>query len=286
MRAVKPFALLPKFLLEPKSLTLALSFPLRMNASSLCSCNLFPLRRRFTGLQLIGSAGREAQSAIKGEDCPSVEFLVKSFPIAGAQEALLGFMTCKRKATDAAHSVWKHVIHGGNTVVDATCGNGYDTVALLNLIADGSNRGCVYGMDIQASALENTSSLLRDAFQQSKRELVKLFLLCHSRMEDVVQKEVLPVRLVAFNLGYLPGGDKTIVTKPNTTALALLAASRILGPGGLISMVVYVGHLGGREELQAVLSFISNLPVENWVSFVFETVDRPNGPVLVFIFKR
>lgn len=54
------------------------------------------------------------------------------------------------------------------------------------------------------------------------------------------------IRLVAFNLGYLPGGDKTIITKSETTHLALEAAKRILKAGGLISLVVYVGHPGGR----------------------------------------
>lgn len=53
-------------------------------------------------------------------------------------------------------------------------------------------------------------------------------------------------RLVAFNLGYLPGGDKEIKTRSETTLMALEAAKRILIPGGLISIVVYVGHPGGR----------------------------------------
>lgn len=53
-------------------------------------------------------------------------------------------------------------------------------------------------------------------------------------------------RLIAFNLGYLPGGDKTVITTSKTTLLALEAAERILMPGGLISMVVYIGHPGGR----------------------------------------
>ena len=52
-------------------------------------------------------------------------------------------------------------------------------------------------------------------------------------------------RLVAFNLGYLPGGDKTITTVSETTQLALEATKKILIPGGLISLVVYVGHPGG-----------------------------------------
>lgn len=53
-------------------------------------------------------------------------------------------------------------------------------------------------------------------------------------------------RLVAFNLGYLPGGDKGIITQSATTLLALEAAKELLLPGGVISIVAYVGHPGGR----------------------------------------
>lgn len=53
-------------------------------------------------------------------------------------------------------------------------------------------------------------------------------------------------RLVTFNLGYLPGGDKNLITKVDTTLQALQAASNVLQPGGLISIVAYVGHPGGR----------------------------------------
>lgn len=75
-------------------------------------------------------------------------------------------------------------------------------------------------------------------------ELVKLFHICHSKMEDVIQNTG-NVKVISFNLGYLPGGDKEKVTIPETTLLALQAASRILVQGGVISVVVYVRHAGG-----------------------------------------
>lgn len=170
-------------------------------------------------------------------------------------------------------------------MVDATCGNGHDTLALLKMVADQSGKGCVYGMDIQDYALESTTSLLDKSFNPNERKLVKLFLLCHSRMEDVIPKGTF-VRLVAFNLGYLPGGDKSIITTSNTTLLALQAASRILGSKGLISILVYVGHPGGREELETVLAFASTLPVQTWVCCKFEMLNRPNSPILVLLFKK
>ncbi|KAF6985491.1 hypothetical protein CFC21_003347 [Triticum aestivum] len=153
------------------------------------------------------------------------------------------------------------------------------------MVADESGRGRVYGLDIQESAIDSTSSFLKMAVDSHERELVKLFCICHSRMEDIIPKDS-TVRLVAFNLGYLPGGDKKIITVPETTELALQAASRIVGSGGLISVLVYTGHRGGRDELDIVESFASSLPADTWVSCKFEMINRPVAPVLVLLHKK
>ncbi|KAK8591738.1 hypothetical protein V6N13_031770 [Hibiscus sabdariffa] len=189
--------------------------------------------------------------------------LSNSSPISGLEDELVGYIFGKKKATEVAHLVWRHVLHKGDIVIDATCGNGYDTVAMLKMVADESGRGCVYGMDIQTEALENTSSLLDETATQKEKELVKLFPICHSRMDEVLPENT-AVRLVAFNLGYLPGGDKGIITTSKTTLLALEAAKKMLMSGGLISLVVYVGHPGGREELETVEGFASGLCVDGW----------------------
>ncbi|KAB2048847.1 hypothetical protein ES319_A13G138200v1 [Gossypium barbadense] len=181
--------------------------------------------------------------------------------------------------------VWRHVLHKGDIVIDATCGNGYDTVAMLKMVADESGHGRVYGIDIQTEALENTSSLLDETVTQKEKELVKLFPICHSRMDEVLPENT-AVRLVAFNLGYLPGGDKGIITTSKTTLLALEASKKMLILGGLISLVVYVGHPGGREELETVEAFASGLCVDGWICCKFQMLNRPLAPVLVFIFKR
>ncbi|XP_075644152.1 tRNA (mnm(5)s(2)U34)-methyltransferase, chloroplastic isoform X2 [Castanea sativa] len=163
--------------------------------------------------------------------------------LSGMEEVLGSYVFGKKKATEVAHLVWKHVVQKGDTVIDATCGNGYDTLAMVKMVADESARGCVYAMDIQNGALENASSLLEESLNPNEKGLVKFLPMCHSKMDKVVPEA--SVRLVAFNLGYLPGGDKTIITKPETTLPALEAAKGILMPGGLISLVVYVGHPGG-----------------------------------------
>ncbi|XP_042489470.1 putative rRNA methylase YtqB isoform X3 [Macadamia integrifolia] len=197
----------------------------------------------------------------------------------------MDYISGKKKATEVAHSMWRHIVQKGDTVVDATCGNGHDTLEMVKLVADESGRGCVYGMDIQNIALENTSLLLDALLNPNERKLVKLFHTCHSRMEDIVPNGT-SVRLVAFNLGYLPGGDKALVTLSETTLQALEVASRILAPGGLISIIAYVGHPGGRKEFETVQAFASGLPVDDWVCTKFEMINRQMAPVLVILFRK
>ncbi|KAL5705796.1 hypothetical protein ACHQM5_024047 [Ranunculus cassubicifolius] len=197
---------------------------------------------------------------------------------------LLGYINGANKSSQFAHSVWQKLIQKGDTLIDATCGNGHDTLALTKMVST-QGGGWVYAIDIQKSAIDNTTSLLNSNEEEIPKENVKLFQICHSRMEEIVPKESV-VRVVAFNLGYLPGGDKSIITVPERTLEALKAASRLVESGGVISVLVYVGHSGGREEYETVMGFAAGLPVENWVCSKFEMVNRPLAPVNLFIYKR
>ncbi|KAI3820414.1 hypothetical protein L1987_07961 [Smallanthus sonchifolius] len=206
-------------------------------------------------------------------------------PLSGLECVMMDYMFGKRKATEVAHSIWKHVVQKGDAVVDATCGNGYDTLAMVNMVADESCTGHVYSMDIQETALQNTACVLDKSLDPHKKEMVELFATCHSKMEEVVPKG-LTVRLVAFNLGYLPGGNKTVITKSDTTLMGMKAASRILASGGLISMLVYVGHPGGMEEYEMVEGFASGLAVNEWICCKLQMLNRPLAPILVLLCKR
>ncbi|CAI9784024.1 unnamed protein product [Fraxinus pennsylvanica] len=216
---------------------------------------------------------------------PSSNSIYSNSPFSGLEDVITGYIFGKKKATEVAHSVWKNVIRKGDVLVDATCGNGYDTLAMLRLVADATRKGRVYAMDLQKVALENTYSLLDRSVDSDERELVELYAICHTKMEEIVPSGA-SVRLVAFNLGYLPGGDKKIITQSETTVNALKAAKRILAPGGLISIVVYVGHAGGRDEFEKVQAFASELPVDNWVCCKLQMLNRPLAPVLVLLSKK
>ncbi|XP_051128468.1 uncharacterized protein LOC127249610 isoform X2 [Andrographis paniculata] len=208
-------------------------------------------------------------------------------PFSGLEDVMLGYIFGQRKVTEVAHAVWKKVVRKGDVVIDATCGNGFDTLAMLRLVADeNSCRGHVYAMDVQKEALESTSFLLDRSVSAGERKLVELYAMCHTKMEELVHIGDV-IRLVAFNLGYLPGGDKTLKTLPDTTLLALEAATRVVAPGGsLISVVCYLGHSGGREEFKTVESFAAGLPIDGWTCCKLQTVNRPLAPVLVLLYRK
>lgn len=57
---------------------------------------------------------------------------------------------------------WKSIVKPGDTVVDATCGNGYDTLAMAKLaLCDVHSLGKVIAIDKQSEALISTSTLLQ-----------------------------------------------------------------------------------------------------------------------------
>ncbi|MCL6545959.1 MAG: class I SAM-dependent methyltransferase, partial [Bryobacteraceae bacterium] len=127
----------------------------------------------------------------------------------------------------------------GSVVVDATAGKGNDTLFLARLVG---RHGKVYAFDIQDGALARTFSLLERHGLAGRVELVYAG---HERLLEFVRE---PVDAVMYNLGYLPGGDQAIVTKPETTLASLGAALEILRPGGRVSLVSY-GSVAGKLEV-------------------------------------
>lgn len=173
----------------------------------------------------------------------------------------------------------------GDTVIDATCGNGHDTAVLAKLVSDDSNRGFVHGFDLQRVAIENTSAFLDKELNVNQRERICLHQMCHSKLGEVI-KQKNSVSVVAFNLGYFPGGDKDLVTECNTTVEALTCATSLLRQGGVVTVVSYVGHPGGREEYEAVREFAAGMPNDCWICSHQEWLNRPLCPRLFVLYKK
>ncbi len=138
--------------------------------------------------------------------------------------------------------------------IDATVGNGHDTLMLARCVAPD---GHVAGFDIQPSALDHTRQRLHAAGLEQHVELIDAG---HEHMRDLLGDDwVGNADVVMFNLGYLPGGDKSIITQPHTTVSALAQSLDMLRPGGLLSLMLYRGHPGAEAEIAAVTQWIEGL---------------------------
>ncbi len=131
-------------------------------------------------------------------------------------------------------------------VIDATAGNGHDTLFLAQRVGP---YGKVYAFDIQQAALDQTAARLAEVGMNN----VRLIHDDHANMLSVVEpRHHGRISAVMFNLGYLPGGDRSIITKPSSTIAAIRAAIQLLRDGGKITILAYPGHPGGLEERAAV----------------------------------
>lgn len=201
------------------------------------------------------------------------------------EDGLLAFSLDGTKITSLVHSTWKQVVNAGDTVIDATCGNGHDTLMMAKLVCTEIHQGLVYGFDLQQIALDNTSRLLDRELNAIQRKHVQLVRMCHAKLGEVIKSDD-HVSLVAFNLGYLPGGNKNMTTQTETTVKALESAIKVVRPGGMISIMAYIGHPGGREEYEAIRNFTGNLPMTSWVCSHHEWLNRPLCPHLLFMFRK
>lgn len=183
---------------------------------------------------------------------------------------------------DLAHDYWKNIIQVGDTVIDATCGHGKDTLKLCQL-ALSTNIGKVYAFDIQEQAIHSTHHYLTSHLMMEFNSRIVIEQRCHS----IFPNDILPesVKLIVYNLGYLPGGNKTKTTKRSTTIQSLSQAQNLLQPGGVISITCYPGHIEGEKEQEMLLKYASSLFPRGWSCCHHMWLNRKQAPSLLLIQK-
>lgn len=182
-----------------------------------------------------------------------------------------------KNALHISHEIIKNVVNQGDIVVDATAGNGNDTLFLANLIGD---NGKVYAFDIQEKALKNTNIKLID-----KKIIHRVELICdgHQNMDKYVPKGV---KAVMFNLGYLPGGDHFISTQAENTIAAIEKSLKLLQVKGIIMMVIYYGGDSGFDEKNAVMEYIKSLDYKNYSVLVMDYINWVNCPPIAVCIEK
>ncbi len=192
----------------------------------------------------------------------------------------VGVMMALNKVLDYAKRIIKEVTCENDYLIDATVGNGHDTLFLAQLVPYGK----VFGFDIQTEAINHTKKLLEDAEQTN----VELFNISHEAVDQVIPKELHgKIAGVMFNLGYLPGGNKAITTKTETTIKTLEKMLKILKTGGVISIVVYPGHEEGKKESKALLEYLKELNQRAYQCLIYRFINhKEDAPYVLAIEKR
>lgn len=182
------------------------------------------------------------------------------------------------RIVDHAHRYIRPAVSPGDAAVDATAGNGGDTLFLAGLVGPA---GLVYAFDLQPEAIDNTRRLLDDRGFLNRARLIRDD---HGRLRQYVTPGV---SAVMFNLGYRPGGDKRVTTTAATTCRALPAALNVMRVGGRLSVACYPGHAGGMDETLAVEEFCARLPSGRFTVVGLKMLNRAaRAPRLIIVEKK
>lgn len=185
--------------------------------------------------------------------------------------------TAGRPLTQQAQQIVGEVVQTGDTVIDATVGNGFDTSFLAETVGP---TGRVYGFDVQQQALQSTARRMDANGQQN----VTLLHHSHDQMKELVPTT--DVAAVMFNLGYLPRSDHAVTTTAATTLPAIDQAIDLLRPGGVLSVQCYRGHDGGPEEYDSVRELLTTYEDTYEVQSVESQPPKPTAPILLILKKQ
>ena len=185
-----------------------------------------------------------------------------------------------QRLTAAATSWIEIALFDGALAVDATVGNGYDTLFLAHRVGP---KGKVLGFDVQKAALAGARELLKFV---GTLDRVSFIHDSHSHLANYLPPEA-AIRGAMFNLGYLPRGNRLIITRPETTIMALRSVLTHLNARGRVTVLVYRGHEEGILEYVEVRAFLEQLPGEEWIVEEYaSTSDSPIAPRLFRIQKK
>lgn len=185
------------------------------------------------------------------------------------------------RLTDQAHELITSVLQTGETAIDATAGNGHDTLFLCQTVGPA---GRVFAVDIQQVALDQTADQLKQA----------AFLNCtyvcgdHSQLGEMIPADFHQrIGAIMFNLGYLPGGDHTKITQQDSTQAAVKVSLNLLRPGGILTILAYPGHPGGAAETEAVSDLLARLErTEYTTELILAKTELTSAPRLFVLRKQ
>ena len=180
-------------------------------------------------------------------------------------------------AVEAARIFLAPALVQARCVVDATAGNGHDTL----FFCEKTQSDCrIVAFDIQSAAINSSAALLQ---KHGMREKVQLILGDHARLQDYVAE---PVQAAVFNLGYLPGQDHRITTTTTSLKPALERLLDLLSPNGRIAIVGYPGHEPGVHELDFLESYLTRCPQRIYTITRLSFINQINHPAILYSISK
>ncbi|SFA92017.1 Putative rRNA methylase [Lentibacillus halodurans] len=179
-----------------------------------------------------------------------------------------------------SHYLMEGAVNKGDTVIDATCGNGHDTIFLSRLVG---KDGHVFGFDIQDQAITNTERVLA----QNGLTNTTIIKDSHSNFVHHIPVDKL-TRLggAIFNLGYLPGSDKSVITRSETTILAIEGILSHMKQNGIVVLVVYHGHNGGDLEREQLMRYVRLLDQKLYHVLYYGFINQKNDPPFILAVQK
>ncbi|MFP4078771.1 MAG: class I SAM-dependent methyltransferase [Candidatus Izemoplasmataceae bacterium] len=171
------------------------------------------------------------------------------------------------------HSILKTILEENDVVIDATAGNGHDTLFLAQNVAQ------VHALDIQEEALKRT----RERLDENNLTNVTLHRQGHEHLESL---DTPPPKAVIFNLGYLPGGDTSITTKRLTSLEAIKQAIKMVLPAGMVAITLYPGHPEGLEEAMLIESYLTSLSTKSFTVLKYQIINADHSPFSLIVKKH
>lgn len=187
-----------------------------------------------------------------------------------------------RKATAFVQDLIGDRLKAGDVAVDATCGNGHDTLALARAVGES---GVVYAADIQPQAVASA----RRRLEAAEGPVARLFWIeaCHSTLALALLPEHRGrVAMTTFNFGYLPGGDKSLTTKCASSLEAVEASLDWTMPGGVVSLAIYPGHPEGAQEAIALTAWAEGLDPRRFHALQYRFLNLVNDPPFVIAIEK
>lgn len=136
----------------------------------------------------------------------------------------------------------------------------------------------VYAFDIQEKAILMTEEKIKENHVSNVQVI-------HASHENFAS-HVKAFKAAIFNLGYLPGGDKSITTQADTTVRTIELMLDLLPVNGFIQIVLYTGHDAGLKEAVALEAFLKHLPTTRFKVMKIHLPFQDNQPPYILMIYK